>query len=245
MPCFVCFGKYVFLELRKSLGSGVRLRDMQRLSSFVFGKLELHRLVTGPVQENCYLIRHESGAAVLVDPGEDAAEILELVSKTNSSVKAILLTHAHFDHIGAVQAVREALKVEVWLHPDARDQYMHSYLAAARWNMPFTQPDAPDHELLVGTWKQDKLEFEVLFTPGHAPGHVSLYSSAGGFVLSGDALFKSGIGRTDLPGSDHKTLISSIRTQLLRLPPETVVFSGHGEETTIARETSNLSMFEN
>ncbi len=217
---------------------------MQPLDSFGFGKLELFRLVTGPVQENCYLVRQDSGAAVLVDPGEDAADILELVKKTNSSVKAILLTHAHFDHVGAVQATREALNVEVWLHPEARDQFMQSHLAAARWNIPFTQPDAPDHELQAGTWKLDELEFEVLFTPGHAPGHVSLYSKTGGFVLSGDALFNSGIGRTDLPGSDHNTLISSIRTQLFTLPGETSVFSGHGEETTIAKEIPNLSRFE-
>jgi hydroxyacylglutathione hydrolase len=217
---------------------------MQR-DSFTFGKLKLHRLVTGSVQENCYLLRHETGAAVLVDPGDDAAEILEMVEKTNSNVKAILLTHAHFDHIGAVQATREALKVDVWLHPEARGQYDQSHQAAARWNIPFTQPEAPDHDLQPGTWTLGELEFEVLFTPGHAPGHVSLYSSAGGFVLSGDALFKSGIGRTDLPGCDHATLISSIRTQLFSLPAETVVFSGHGEETTIAKEIPNLSRFEN
>ncbi len=224
--------------------SGVRLRDMQRLKSFNFGKLELFRLVTGPVQENCYLLRHDSGAAILVDPGEDAADILELVKKTNSSVIAILLTHAHFDHVGAVQATREALNVDVWLHPEARGQYDQSHLAAQRWNMPFTQPEAPDEELQSGTWKLGELELEVLFTPGHAQGHVSLYSKPGGFVLSGDALFKSGIGRTDLPGSDHNTLISSIRTQLFTLPGETTVFSGHGEETTIANEIPNLSRFE-
>jgi hydroxyacylglutathione hydrolase len=235
----------MFLEQPKQFEEHVKLQDMQRLNSFTFGNLELFRLVTGPVQENCYLLRADTGAAVLVDPGEDAADILELVKKTNSSVKAILLTHAHFDHVGAVQATREALKVEVWLHPEARDQFMQSHLAAARWNIPFAQPDAPDHELLVGAWQLGELELEVLFTPGHAPGHVSLYSKADGFVLSGDALFKSGIGRTDLPGSDHATLISSIRTKLFTLPDETVVFSGHGEETTIAREVPNLSRFEN
>ncbi len=220
------------------------MRDMQRLDSFTFAALELFRLVTGPVQENCYLVRHDSGAAVLVDPGEDAADILELVQKTNSSVKAILLTHAHFDHVGAVQATRAALNVDVWLHPEARDQFMQSHLAAQRWNIPYTQPGAPDHELKSETWTLGELEFEVLFTPGHAPGHVSLYSKSGGFVLSGDALFKSGIGRTDLPGSDHVTLISSIKTQLFTLLGETVVFSGHGEETTIAKEIPNLSRFE-
>ncbi len=234
----------MFLEQPKLVCAGVRMRDMQRLDSFGFAALELFRLVTGPVQENCYLLRHKAGAAVLVDPGEDAADILEVVQKTNSSVKGILLTHAHFDHVGAVQATREALNVDVWLHPEARDQFMQSHLAAKRWNIPFIQPGAPDHELPAGTWQLGDLEFEVLFTPGHAPGHVSLYSKSGGFVLSGDALFKSGIGRTDLPGSDNATLISSIKTQLFTLPVETVVFSGHGEETTIAKEIPNLTRFE-
>ena len=154
--------------------SRVKLRFMQNLSSFKFGALELHRLVTGPVQENCYLVRHQSNAALLVDPGDDAATILGLVNTTNSSVKAILLTHAHFDHIGAVQEVRGKLGVDVWLHPDAREQYAQGHFSAARWNLPFTQPEPADHDLNPGNWHSDGLEFAVLLTPGHAPGHVSL-----------------------------------------------------------------------
>jgi hydroxyacylglutathione hydrolase len=211
---------------------------MESLSNFKFGALELHRLVTGPVQENCYIVRHDSGVAVLVDPGDDAATILETIIKTNSSIKAILLTHAHFDHIGAVQELRTKLGVDVWLHPDAREQYANGHVSAARWNLPFHQPEPAENDLVPGDWKIDPLEFTVLFTPGHAPGHVSLYSKAGGFVLSGDALFKGSIGRTDLPGGDQGLLVLSIRTQLLTLPGETVVFSGHGEETTIAEEAA-------
>ncbi len=213
---------------------------MERLFISHLGNLKLFRLVTGPVQENCYLVRHSSLSAVLVDPGDDAADILDLVSKTKSNLKAILLTHAHFDHIGAVQEIRAKLGIPVWLHTEALEQYAQSHLAATRWNIPFTQPDAPEHELNPGAWNFEQLAFDVLYTPGHAPGHVSLYSKVGNFVLSGDALFKGSIGRTDLPGCNHEQLLSSIRGELLTLPAETVVFSGHGEETTIGQEaTSN------
>ena len=208
---------------------------MKRLSSFAFGDVQVHRLVTGPVQENAYLVVGSDQRAVLVDPGDDANDLLELIRQTNAKPEAILLTHAHFDHIGAVQAVREALEIPVYLHPDARDQYVQAALAAARWNLPFTQPQPADHDLLPGMLEVAGLVFQVLFTPGHAPGHVSLYSSAG-FVLSGDALFQGSIGRTDLPGCDHALLIASITTQLLSLPAQTTVFSGHGPETTIGRE---------
>ena len=208
---------------------------MKRLSSFVFGTIQVHRLVTGPVQENAYLVMGADAQGVLVDPGDDADDLLALIRQTGAKPEAILLTHAHFDHIGAVQPVREALEVPVYLHPDANAQYAQAGLAAARWNLPFHQPEAADHELLPGLLEIAGLTFTVLFTPGHAPGHVSLHSSAG-FVLSGDALFQGSIGRTDLPGSDQDRLIDSIRTQLLTLPPDTVVFSGHGAETTIGIE---------
>ncbi len=208
---------------------------MKRLTSFAFSDVQLHRLVTGPVQENAYLVVGSDRRAVLVDPGDDAQDLLELIRQTNVQLEAILLTHAHFDHIGAVQAIREALEVPVYLHPDATTQYMQAGLAAARWNLPFTQPRPADRELLPGTLEAAGLPFQVLFTPGHAPGHVSLYSSAG-FVLSGDTLFRGSMGRTDLPGCDHDLLIRSITSELLSLPPATIVFSGHGMETTIGHE---------
>ncbi|NJK44439.1 MAG: MBL fold metallo-hydrolase [Pleurocapsa sp. SU_196_0] len=208
---------------------------MNRLSSFTFSDLSVHRLVTGPIQENTYLIRASSGEAVLVDPGDDAPDILELVNRTNSRVLGVLLTHAHFDHVGAVQPVRETLEIPVYLHREAWSQYSQASSAAARWNLPFVQPAPPDLELPEGAFSLGTLAFRNLFTPGHAPGHLALCSSHG-FVLSGDALFHGGIGRTDLPGGDHELLLERIRTQLLTLPEDTVVFSGHGAETTIGQE---------
>ena len=192
-------------------------------------------MVTGQIQENAYLVVHDSGDAVLVDPGDDAAQILEVVKAEKANVLAILLTHAHFDHIGAVQETRVALGSKVYLHEDAWTSYSRAHIAPARYNLPFVQPDAPDHTLEAGAITFGSLEFTALFTPGHAPGHLALYSSAG-FVLSGDALFSGSIGRTDIPGADTDLLLERIRTQLYTLPDATVVLSGHGRDTTIGRE---------
>jgi hydroxyacylglutathione hydrolase len=210
---------------------------MKRHEQFEFGTVTVHRLVTGPIEENAYIVLGADARGVIVDPGDDAQNILALAQASNAVIEAILVTHAHFDHIGAVEAVRRSLKVPVYLHPDARSQWDQSGLAAARWNLPFEQPGPPDRDLETGKLEIAGLMFDVLPTPGHAQGHVSLYSSQG-FVLSGDALFKGSIGRTDLPGGDHALLLLSIREHLLRLPPETVVFSGHGSETTIGAEAS-------
>lgn len=208
---------------------------MNQRPSFSFAGVTVDCLVTGPVQENTYLIRHISGDAVLVDPGDDASDILELVRLTGAKVLAIVLTHAHFDHIGAVEATRLALHAPVYLHEDAWTPYSRAHISAERFNIPFTQPKAPEFKLELGALQIGALEFMALFTPGHAPGHVALYSQSG-FVISGDALFKNTVGRTDIPGADHALLIRQIKSELYTLPPETVVLPGHGSETTIGAE---------
>lgn len=210
---------------------------MNQRPSFTFADITVDCLVTGPVQENTYLIRHSSGDAVLIDPGDDAGEILELVRVTNAKVLAILLTHAHFDHIGAVQATREALQAPVYLHEDAWTPYSRAHISAERFNIPFTQPATPEFKLELGALKVGALTFMALFTPGHAPGHVALYSK-NGFVISGDALFKNTVGRTDIPGADHELLIRQIKSQLYTLPLGTVVLPGHGADTTIGAEVA-------
>ena len=208
---------------------------MNQRPSFTFEDITVDCLITGPVQENTYLIRHASGDAVLIDPGDDAGDILELVRVTGAKVLAILLTHAHFDHIGAVQAVREALEIPVWVHADALEQYSNVTTIAAKWGLSIPQPTPPEHLLAPGKISFGELELDGLFTPGHAPGHLAFYSSHG-YVISGDALFRGTIGRTDIPGGDHALLLERIKTQLMVLPPETMVFSGHGSETTIGAE---------
>jgi hydroxyacylglutathione hydrolase len=202
---------------------------------FTFGDIQVVQMINGQIQENAYLVRHKSGDAVLIDPGDEADAILEAMRTSNANVLAILLTHAHFDHIGAVQALREALSVKVYLHSDAWGPYSRAHMTPDRYAMPFRQPEAPDETLEPGAMKFGALEFLALDTPGHAPGHLSFYSSAG-FVLSGDALFNNSIGRTDIPGASQELLLERIKTQLYTLPDETVVLSGHGRDTTIGRE---------
>lgn len=203
--------------------------------NFQFSDTRVIQMVTGQIQENAYLVIHQSNDALLVDPGDDANKILELIQLEQANVKAILLTHAHFDHIGAVQQTREALKCKVYLHEDAFTSYSRAHIAPARYNLPFVQPETPDEQLIVGQHKFGALELTALFTPGHAPGHLAFYFSSG-FVLSGDALFAGSIGRTDIPSGDMNLLLERIRTQLYTLPDDTVVLSGHGRDTTIGRE---------
>ena len=205
---------------------------------FNFEGLRVIQMVTGQIQENAYLVCHLSGEAILVDPGDDAAAILELIQLENIKVLAIVLTHAHFDHIGAVQVTRVALGCPVYLHPEAWTSYSRAHIAPARYNLVFIQPEAPDHNLELGLLHFGKIELTALFTPGHAPGHVALYSIAG-FVLSGDALFCGSVGRTDIPGADTALLLERIKTQLYTLPDSTVVLSGHGRDTTIGDEKAN------
>lgn len=207
---------------------------MRRLSTFEFDALRVHRLVAGPLQENAYLVAGADGGGFLVDPGDDAGDILELLGRAGARPAAVLLTHAHFDHVGAVAAVRAALGVPVYLHPDARGQLDAAPLAAERWGFAIEPPGPPNRDLIPGPLEIGGLALAVLHTPGHAPGHVSLRLP--GFVFAGDALFRGSIGRTDLPGGNHETLLQSIRQELLSLPPETVVLPGHGPESTVGLE---------
>ena len=202
---------------------------------FTHGPLRVWSLPTGPIQENAVLIAGEQGQGFLIDPGDDAARIADLIAGSGVTVTGILLTHAHFDHIGAVQPLREALNVPVWLHPADRDLYALGAQSAARWNLPFTQPAAPDHDITDGqTFTAGDLTLTVRFLPGHAPGHVVFV--APGVVIAGDTLFRGGIGRTDLPGGNHPQLLQGIREQLLTLPGDTTVYPGHGPRTTVATE---------
>ncbi len=205
---------------------------------YSFGDIRVIQMVTGQIQENAYLVIHKNGDSVLVDPGDNADEILEELYKEDARVLAILLTHAHFDHIGAVQHTREILECKVYLHEDAWTSYSRAHIAPTRYNLPFQQPEAPDEKLEVGNIQFGALEFTTLFTPGHAPGHLAIYSSAG-FVLSGDALFAGSVGRTDIPGGDTELLLERIQTQLYTLPDNTVVLSGHGRDTTIGFEKAS------
>jgi glyoxylase-like metal-dependent hydrolase (beta-lactamase superfamily II) len=194
-------------------------------------------LTVGPIQTNCYVVVCEqTRRAAIVDPGWSAPHILAEVEKHNAHVDVLLLTHAHFDHIGAVADVADATRAPVALHP-LDLPLLRADGGARLWNIPMRPAPDPDISLEHGqAIEVGTLRFETRFAPGHTPGHVVFYSEKEKAVLGGDVLFQGSIGRTDLPGGDFDTLIASIRAQLLTLPDDVTVYPGHGPLTTIGEE---------
>ena len=195
-----------------------------------------HRTV-GPFEENCYLVTDEaSGRAVLIDPGDEAERIVEMVRASGATLDAVWLTHAHVDHIGAVAALQRAYDVPVHLHPLDLPYYTQlSARAAVMYGLDFDQPEGPDHELADGQVLEcGALRFTVMHVPGHAPGLVAF--SGHGVSFGGDLLFAGSIGRTDLPLASPDDMTVSLARFTAALADETVVYPGHGPATTIGRE---------
>jgi hydroxyacylglutathione hydrolase len=195
-------------------------------------------LPVGPLQCNCSIFGDEaSREGLVVDPGDDVARILEIVAAHGLKVKAIVITHAHIDHIGGAQKLKQATGAPVYMNSaDSELQKMMDVQAA--W-LGVRPPEAVAIDAPLG--EGDRLtmgaaEFHVLHTPGHTPGSISLWIPAERKLVAGDTLFRDSIGRTDLPGGDGRQILRSIHDKLLRLPEDTVVFPGHGETTTLGRE---------
>jgi len=197
-------------------------------------------LTVGPIQTNCYIVVCEdTRQAAVIDPGWSAPTILAAVESLNAKVGLILLTHAHFDHIGAVADIVDATKAPLALHP-LDLPLLRADGGARAFNLPIRPAPDPDISLEHGqVLEVGTLRFETRFAPGHTPGHVVFYLEKEKAVLDGDVLFQGSIGRTDFPGGDFDTLIASIRNQLLTLPDDVVVYPGHGPPTTISEERRN------
>jgi glyoxylase-like metal-dependent hydrolase (beta-lactamase superfamily II) len=195
----------------------------------------VQQLTVGPIAENCYLLADaEHGVAVLVDPGAEADRLLAAVDAIGCTLSAIWLTHAHFDHVGAVAEVLRSRPVPVYLHPADREWYDSASQAAQRFGLSVETPPPPDHALAEGdTLRLGALQFDVWHLPGHAPGHVAFIGH--GLCVSGDVLFEGSVGRTDLPRCDPAALRRSLQ-RLTTLPPETRVLPGHGGYTDIGTE---------
>jgi hydroxyacylglutathione hydrolase len=193
-------------------------------------------LTVGPFAENCYLVVDEKAErAVLVDPGDEAGRIIRMVRESGATLDAIWLTHAHIDHIGAVAAVKREWDVPVYLHPADATLYAAGARQAAFYGLDFEQPDPPDRELAHGNRvRVGDLEFDVMHTPGHAPGLVVFHGN--GVALAGDLLFAGSIGRTDLPLSNPADMEASLARIMNALHDEVVVHPGHGPSTTVGRE---------
>ncbi|HEY5977511.1 MAG TPA: MBL fold metallo-hydrolase [Solirubrobacterales bacterium] len=195
-------------------------------------------LTVGQVAENCFLFRREGSDRVLiVDPGDEAELILAKLDEFGGKAEAILVTHCHFDHIGAVAPVAEATGAPVYC-PELEVPVLADIMSFVPWPGfgPFESYDADEKVAGGETLELAGLELDVLFTPGHSPGHVTYSVRGEDAIFSGDVLFQGSVGRVDLPGGDGPTLIESIRKLVDSHPEETAVYPGHMGTTTLGAE---------
>jgi hydroxyacylglutathione hydrolase len=201
--------------------------------------IDVRMFTVGPVQENCFVVRaNRSGPALIVDPGDEADRLLRAIDDLGiETVDAILITHTHFDHIGAVAPVAEATRAPVYC-PQLERQVLANIMDYVPWPGfgPFESYDA-DHTVSGGeTLELAGLKIDVRFTPGHSPGHVTYAIANEGALFSGDVLFEGSVGRVDLPGGDWPTLLASIESLVDEFAPQTTVYPGHMGITTLGRE---------
>lgn len=194
--------------------------------------MKIMGIPVGMIQENCYIAYgEESSQALIVDPGDWADRLIELLTEKKLTPVAILLTHGHFDHIGGVEALREHYKIPVYATKAEQEVLQNTAMSMAGFTLKTDEIVSDGQELLLGGMK-----VKVLETPGHTPGGCCYYFPEEGALFSGDTLFCESVGRTDFPGGNMSKLVRGIREKLMTLPEDVTVYPGHMEETTIGHE---------
>jgi hydroxyacylglutathione hydrolase len=206
--------------------------------------LEVKSFVFSPIQENTYLLYNERNHGLVVDPGcyfgEEREELQSFIEKYAILPKYLLNTHCHLDHVFGNAFVHQTWNLELHLHELEKPLLDYAPTSGNKWGLPFENYKGNLNYIREGDQiRLGEDVLDVIFAPGHSPGHVCFYNKAQGFVIGGDVLFRQSIGRTDLPGGSLEVLLQSIRTQLFTLPDETVVYPGHGPSTTIGYEKRN------
>ncbi|MBB5148812.1 glyoxylase-like metal-dependent hydrolase (beta-lactamase superfamily II) [Ureibacillus thermosphaericus] len=201
--------------------------------------MDVKTLSVGPVQANCYIVSNQSKECIIFDPGEEGNRIISTIQSQQLKPLAIFLTHAHFDHIGAVDELRQAFHIPVYIHKEEEDWLMDpnkngsgKYVDLQTYRLqPADYIIEKEQTFVVGGMK-----FHAVFTPGHSPGSISYIFEDDGFAIVGDTLFQGSIGRTDLIGGSLEVLLKSIHEKLLVLPDDFIIYPGHGGYTTPAHE---------
>ncbi len=194
----------------------------------------LHILPIGPLQANCYIIEHNQDA-IIIDAPEDYIPVNEILEKNNLKVQALLCTHMHFDHVSGVNYFLENTKAKVYAGKGDIDMKDTFFGRSMNFGLEPVEPFTPE-VLEEGMHAFGSIEFECIHTPGHSPGGLCFYIKEANTLISGDTLFRLSIGRSDFPGGNEKTLLESIKNKLLTLPDDTMVFPGHGRQSTILEE---------
>ena len=199
--------------------------------------MKIDTITVTEVEQNCRILS-VNNQALVIDPGEDKL-VIDFLKKNNLKLEQIWLTHSHFDHCAGVDGVREACGGTLYAHAIEKNMREHVAEICHMYGLNIANPSCGEPDGYIeddDVLQFQGLKFQVLFTPGHSPGHVCFYCKELDLCLAGDALFRNSIGRTDLPGGNHGTLISSIKNKLFTLPDHTKVLSGHGPDTVISNE---------
>lgn len=210
--------------------------------------MQVKQFTFNPFQENSYILYDHTGEGVVIDPGcsdrEEREELTSFIEENGIKPVHLLNTHAHIDHILGNQYVANKFKLKLALHPKDLPTLKMAAISAKMYGIPYEESPEPELELKEGkSIHFGETELEVILLPGHAPGHVLFHHVKSKQIIGGDVLFRGSIGRTDLPGGNHRDLIEGIQNKLFTLDPEIVVYPGHGPETTIGYEKANNPFF--